>query len=112
MSDINCKSVFGSAVVRRTFLAAAGVLLAGPVLAEAYVPGAGGIDVRLYQTTAAKGFRELPTAEFTIHPYPAALAVVGCRGVSGAVPHLRRLCESNRQENNKQENNKQERNGT
>ena len=40
----------------------------------------------------------------------AALAVVGCRGVSGAVPHLRRLCESNRQENNKQENNKQENN--
>ena len=35
----------------------------------------GGIDVRLYQTTAEKGFRELPTAEFTIHSYPAAPAI-------------------------------------
>ena len=53
----------------------AGLFFAKVTLAAAFVPGAGGIDVRLYQTTADKGFRELPTAEFTIHPYPAAPAI-------------------------------------
>ena len=45
------------------------------MMAAAYVAGAGGIDVRLFQTTAEKGFRELPTAEFTVHSYPAAPAL-------------------------------------
>ena len=53
----------------------AGLFFAKVTLAAAFVPGAGGIDVRLYQTTSDKGFRELPTAEFTIHPYPAAPAI-------------------------------------
>ena len=75
MKDCSNKAFFGSAAARCALGAAAGVLLAGPALAEAYVPGAGGIEVRLYQTTAKKGFRELPTAEFTIHPYPAAPAI-------------------------------------
>ena len=42
------------------------------------------------------------------------LLAAACAGFAGyriwrdaAVPHLRRLCESNKQENNKQENNKQ-----
>lgn len=52
-----------------------GLLSAGAAVAGAFVPGAGGIDVRLFQTTAEKGFREIPTAEFTIHPYPAAPAI-------------------------------------
>ena len=52
-----------------------GLFSAKVILAATFVPGAGGIDVRLYQTTADKGFRELPTAEFTIHSYPAAPAI-------------------------------------
>ena len=45
------------------------------IMAATYVAGAGGIDVRLFQTTADKGFRELPTAEFTIHSYPGTPAL-------------------------------------
>lgn len=41
------------------------------VVAAAFVVTEGGDDVRLYQTTGAKGFREIATSGFTIHPYPA-----------------------------------------
>ena len=53
----------------------AGLMSATVAVAETFVAGTGGIDMRLYQTTAEKGFRELPTAEFTIHSYPAAPAI-------------------------------------
>ena len=39
--------------------------------AGAYVAEEGGETLRLFQTTAAKGFREIATPGFTIHPYPA-----------------------------------------
>ena len=41
------------------------------VLAVAYVAGEGGVELKLYQTTAAKDFREIATSGFTVHPYPA-----------------------------------------
>lgn len=36
-----------------------------------YVPGEGGETLRLFQTTEARGFREIATPGFTVHPYPA-----------------------------------------
>ena len=41
------------------------------VLAAAYIAGEGGVELRLFQTTAAKDFREIPTPGFAAHPYPA-----------------------------------------
>lgn len=41
------------------------------LVAAAFVAAEGGTELRLFQTTEAKGFREIPTPGFTIHPYPA-----------------------------------------
>ena len=41
----------------------------------AFVAAEGGDEIRLYQTTEAKGFREIATSGFTIHPYPAVRAL-------------------------------------
>lgn len=38
------------------------------VLAAAFVAAEGGEELRLFQTTEAKGFREIATSGFTIHP--------------------------------------------
>lgn len=45
------------------------------VLAAAFVAAEGGEELRLFQTTEAKGFREIATSGFTIHPYPAVEAL-------------------------------------
>ena len=41
----------------------------------AFVPEEGGEELRLFQTTAAKDFREIATPGFTAHPYPAVEAL-------------------------------------
>lgn len=41
------------------------------ILAAAFVAAEGGTELRLFQTTAEKDFREISTPGFTIHPYPA-----------------------------------------
>ena len=46
-----------------------------PMIAAAFVASEGGDELRLYQTTATKDFREIPTSGFTIHPYPAVSAL-------------------------------------
>ena len=43
--------------------------------AGAYMAEEGGETLRLFQTTADKGFREIATPGFTIHPYPAVSAL-------------------------------------
>ena len=45
------------------------------IIAAAFVASEGGEELRLYQTTASKNFREIATSGFTIHPYPAAPAL-------------------------------------
>ena len=45
--------------------------IASIILAAAFVASEGGEELRLFQTTAAKDFREIATSGFTIHPYPA-----------------------------------------
>ena len=45
------------------------------LLAAAFVASEGGETLRLFQTTEAKGFREIATSGFTIHPYPAVEAL-------------------------------------
>jgi len=45
------------------------------LLAAAFVAAEGGEELRLFQTTEAKGFREIATSGFTIHPYPAVEAL-------------------------------------
>ena len=49
--------------------------------AGAFIEAEGGEELRLFQTTADKDFREIATSGFTIHPYPAveALDVDGAR---------------------------------
>ncbi|MBR2837166.1 MAG: hypothetical protein IKE55_00110 [Kiritimatiellae bacterium] len=44
-------------------------------LAAAFVASEGGEELRLFQTTESKDFRELATPGFTIHPYPAVEAL-------------------------------------
>ena len=44
-------------------------------LAAAFVASEGGDELRLYQTTESKAFREIATSGFTIHPYPAVEAL-------------------------------------
>ena len=44
-------------------------------LAAAFVAAEGGEELRLFQTTESKGFREIATSGFTIHPYPAVEAL-------------------------------------
>ena len=44
-------------------------------LAVAFVAAEGGEELRLFQTTESKGFREIATSGFTIHPYPAVEAL-------------------------------------
>ena len=41
----------------------------------AYVQSEGGEELRLFQTTEAKDFREIATSGFTIHPYPGVEAL-------------------------------------
>lgn len=45
------------------------------LIAAAFVGAEGGEVLRLFQTTEAKGFREIATSGFTIHPYPAVEAL-------------------------------------
>ncbi len=40
-----------------------------------FIPIEGGEELRLFQTTEQKGFREIATPGFTIHPYPAVEAL-------------------------------------
>ena len=40
-----------------------------------FVPAEGGEELRLFQTTEQRGFREIATPGFTIHPYPAVEAL-------------------------------------
>ena len=49
--------------------------IANIMLAAAFVAAEGGEELRLFQTTAAKDFREIATSGFTIHPYPAVEAL-------------------------------------
>ena len=51
------------------------------LVAAAFVAAEGGEELRLFQTTPAKDFREIATAGFTPHPYPAVEAL----DVDGAV---------------------------
>ena len=44
-------------------------------LAAAFVASEGGEELRLFQTTESKDFREIATSGFTIHPYPAVDAL-------------------------------------
>ena len=44
--------------------------LVSSLLAAAFVASEGGEELRLFQTTEEKGFREIATPGFTIHPYP------------------------------------------
>lgn len=46
-----------------------------PIIAAAFIASEGGEELRLYQTTASKDFREITTSGFTIHSYPAAPAL-------------------------------------
>ncbi|MBQ9432213.1 MAG: hypothetical protein IJU44_11755 [Kiritimatiellae bacterium] len=41
------------------------------VVASVFIAAEGGTELRLFQTTEEKGFREIATSGFTIHPYPA-----------------------------------------
>ncbi len=41
------------------------------IIAAAFVAAEGGEELRLFQTTESKDFREIATSGFTIHPYPA-----------------------------------------
>ena len=52
------------------------------IVAAAFVAAEGGEELRLFQTTESRDFREIATSGFTIHPYPAveALDVTGCCG--------------------------------
>ena len=45
------------------------------VVAAAFVAAEGGDELRLFQTTEAKDFREIATPGFTVHPYPAVEAL-------------------------------------
>ena len=45
------------------------------LLAAAFVAAEGGEELRLFQTTEAKDFREIATSGFTVHPYPAVEAL-------------------------------------
>ena len=56
-------------------LASLVILACADAQAAAYVQGEGGEGLRLFQTTEAKGFREIATPGFTIHPYPAVEAL-------------------------------------
>ena len=40
-----------------------------------FIPSEGGDELRLFQTTEQKDFREIATPGFTIHPYPAVEAL-------------------------------------
>ena len=51
------------------------MILFATLLAAAFVAAEGGEELRLFQTTEAKDFREIATPGFTIHPYPAVEAL-------------------------------------
>lgn len=50
-------------------------MIALALLAAAFVAAEGGDELRLFQTTESKDFREIATSGFTIHPYPAVEAL-------------------------------------
>ena len=52
-----------------------GLSIGAFALAAAFVASEGGEELRLFQTTETKDFREIPTSGFTIHPYPAVEAL-------------------------------------
>ena len=45
------------------------------LLAAAFVAAEGGEELRLFQTTESKDFREIATSGFSIHPYPSVEAL-------------------------------------
>lgn len=45
------------------------------IIAVAFVAAEGGEELKLFQTTESKDFREIATSGFTIHPYPAVEAL-------------------------------------
>ena len=45
------------------------------LLGAAFVAAEGGEELRLFQTTESRDFREIATSGFTIHPYPAVEAL-------------------------------------
>lgn len=45
------------------------------IIAAAFVAAEGGEELKLFQTTESKDFREIATSGFTIHPYPAVEAL-------------------------------------
>ena len=45
------------------------------IVAAAFVTAEGGEELRLFQTTESKDFREIATSGFTTHPYPAVEAL-------------------------------------
>ena len=45
------------------------------IVAAAFVAAEGGEELKLFQTTESKDFREIATSGFTIHPYPAVEAL-------------------------------------
>ena len=45
------------------------------IIAAAIVAAEGGEELKLFQTTESKDFREIATSGFTIHPYPAVEAL-------------------------------------
>ena len=49
--------------------------VAAIALAAAFVTAEGGEELEDFQTTESKGFREIATSGFTIHPYPAVEAL-------------------------------------
>ena len=62
------------------------------LVAAAFVAAEGGEELRLFQTTPAKDFREIATAGFAPHPYPAveALDVDGAKLRAGLHVGLQR----------------------
>ena len=45
------------------------------LLAAAFVAAEGGEELKLFQTTESREFREIATSGFTIHPYPGVEAL-------------------------------------
>ena len=50
-------------------------MMIAAIIAAVFVAAEGGEELRLFQTTESKDFREITTSGFTIHPYPAVKAL-------------------------------------
>ena len=50
-------------------------MVTAAIIAAAFVAAEGGEELRLFQTTESRDFREIATSGFTIHPYPAVKAL-------------------------------------